>query len=100
MRPVHSDATLRHVSDPRLRLLILAPLAPRLDATDGGGTATAQLVLGLAARHDVTLLCVRSHEAPPTDEAIRAVARVEEVVRPPVGNDRRYRTRIRLRNVG
>jgi glycosyltransferase involved in cell wall biosynthesis len=86
------------VTDTRPRLLILAPLAPRLDATDGGGTATAQLVIGLAARHEVTLLCVRSHEAPATDEAVRAVARVEEVVRAPVGEDWRYRTRIRLRN--
>jgi polysaccharide biosynthesis protein PslH len=84
-----------------LRVLVLLPFAPRLDAPHGGGRANAQLVAGLAARHRVAVLHARSAEDPPADPAIVAACeRVEEAVRPPRGTGLRWRTRMRARNVG
>jgi glycosyltransferase involved in cell wall biosynthesis len=86
-------------ADRRLRVIVLLPFAPRLDATDGGRRANVELAAGLAARQRVCVLYARSHDDPPADEAIRAAAeQVEEAVRPPVGNGVRWRWSIRLRN--
>ena len=67
--------------EPRLRLLHLAPFAPRLDDVHGGGRVLAQLVARLAARHDVALLCIRGEDEPPVDEVLRERCQlVEEFV--------------------
>ncbi len=72
----------------RLRLLFLLPFPPRTDARDGGGRATAQLLLGLAARHDVALLCLRAAHELPTDPRLGALCRyVEEVDRAAAADD-------------
>jgi glycosyltransferase involved in cell wall biosynthesis len=64
----------------RLRLLFLLPFPPRGDARDGGGRAMAQLLMGLAAHHDVALLCLRAPHEPATDPRLAALCRyVEEV---------------------
>lgn len=82
-----------------MRLLVLVPFAPRLDAWDGGGRVTAQLVLALARRHEVALLCVRSREDRETDPAIAAeLALLHEAVRPPVADGPRARWSTRARN--
>lgn len=63
----------------RLRLLVCAPFTPRLDARHGG-KPTAQLLMRLAERHDVAVLCLRRVDEGPVDEAIRArCSRVEEI---------------------
>src|SRR5438445_5807471 len=53
----------------RRRVLVCAPFSPRLDARHGG-RATAQLLLRLAERNEVALLCLRSPEEAPVDPAI------------------------------
>jgi glycosyltransferase involved in cell wall biosynthesis len=50
------------------RLLVCTPFPPRLDARHGG-RATAQLLVRLAERHEVALLCLRS----PIDEPVDRV---------------------------
>lgn len=68
---------------PTRRLLLMLPFAPRLDATHGGGRATAQLIAELAARNRVALLCLRAATEPPVDEVLRKRCElVEEVIRP------------------
>ncbi len=81
------------------RLLVLLPFAPRFDAPHGGGRSLAQLVDELSRRHRVALLCLRSRDDPPTDEAL--VARcdlVEEFVQQGVGHtwSERWGRRARL----
>src|SRR5262245_41050545 len=51
------------------RVLFLLPFPPRLDATHGGGRAMAQLVSGLAERHQIGLLYLRAADEPPIDSA-------------------------------
>src|SRR5438045_937212 len=64
----------------RLRLLCLAPVPPRRDAAHGGGRAIAELLLRLAERHDVTLLCLRGSDAPSADPLLlERCASVREV---------------------
>ena len=68
------------------RILFLVPFPPRLDGADGGSRAMAQLLTGLAARHRVALLCLRSIHEPPVDGELRARCEiVEEVYRPTPG---------------
>lgn len=55
-----------------MRLLVLSPFAPRLDAPHGGGRSLAQLVVELGAKHRVALLCLRPERDSPADEAVRA----------------------------
>ena len=63
----------------RRRLLVCAPFPPRLDARHGG-KAPAQLLLRLAARNDVAVLCLRDPDGPGVDPAlVRRCALVEEV---------------------
>src|SRR5215212_7480115 len=68
---------------PRRRLLFLLPFAPRLDATHGGGKATAQLLMHLAARHQIAVLYLRAADEAPIDNSIaERCTLVEEVLRP------------------
>jgi glycosyltransferase involved in cell wall biosynthesis len=63
----------------RLRLLVLVPHAPRLDAPHGG-RALASLLHRLAERHDVALVCIRGEDEARVDDALRSwCSLVEEV---------------------
>jgi glycosyltransferase involved in cell wall biosynthesis len=63
----------------RHRVLVCAPFTPRLDARHGG-KATSQLLLRLAERNDVALLCLRAADEDHVDPAIAArCSHVEEV---------------------
>lgn len=63
----------------RRRILVCSPFPPRLDARHGG-KATAQLLLQLAERNDIALLCLHEAGADRVDPAIAArCARVEEI---------------------
>jgi glycosyltransferase involved in cell wall biosynthesis len=74
----------------RRRVLVCAPFAPRLDARHGG-KATSQLLLRLAERNDVALLCLRGAGEEGVDAAIAGrCARVEEVPLERAGSIRRY----------
>jgi polysaccharide biosynthesis protein PslH len=65
-----------------VRLLFLAPFAPRLQASHGGGRVIAELLDRLARRHEVALLCVRGAQEPAVDEQLRGrCVLVEEFVR-------------------
>jgi len=66
-----------------LRLLFLAPFAPRCDGSHGGGRAIAELVLRLAERHRVGLVCLRGAAEPRADPALlERCEMVHEVARP------------------
>lgn len=83
----------------QLRLLVLAPFAPRLDAPHGGGRSIAQLVTELGLRHRVALLALRPEGDPPTDDRVRdSCELVEEVPVPGLGSTvaSRWRRRARL----
>src|SRR5438128_2426016 len=68
------------------RLLFLLPFPPRLDATHGGGRATAQLLAKLATRHRIALLYLRAPADPPVDTILQERCElVEEVMRPDPG---------------
>jgi polysaccharide biosynthesis protein PslH len=54
----------------RLRILVLLPFTPRLDAPHGGRVAAA-LIARLAERHDVALLCLRPVDGEPVDDMLR-----------------------------
>ncbi|MEA2282199.1 MAG: polysaccharide biosynthesis protein PslH [Solirubrobacteraceae bacterium] len=82
-----------------MRILVLLPFALRADVAHGGGRANLQLVTGLARAHEVGVLSLRSFEDAPTDRAVaESLAFAEEEVRPPVHDDWRYLSAIRLRN--
>ncbi len=51
------------------RVLVCTPFPPRLDARHGG-KATAQLLLRLAERNEIGVLCLRAAHDPPVDPAI------------------------------
>jgi hypothetical protein len=83
----------------QLRLLILTPFAPRLDAPHGGGKSLAQLVRELGRRHRVALLCLRASDDPPTDDVVRGRCElVEDFPLPGVGGTpvERLRRKARL----
>ena len=68
------------------RILVCSPFPPRLDARHGG-KATAQLLLRLAERNHVSLLCLRPADAEGVDPAIaERCARVEDVPLPVTRN--------------
>ncbi len=74
----HSTSDGEH---PRLRVLVLAPFAPRLDALHGGGRVVATLLERLADRHRIALVHLREEDEQPLDEATRASCEiVEEIV--------------------
>jgi polysaccharide biosynthesis protein PslH len=69
-----------------LRLLFLAPFAPRRDGSHGGGRAIAELLVRLAERHRVALVCLRGAAEPPADAALlERCEMVREVARPAGG---------------
>ncbi|MEJ7811826.1 MAG: glycosyltransferase family 4 protein [Gemmatimonadaceae bacterium] len=86
------------VAHPPRRLLVLAPFAPRLDATHGGSRTIAQLIDALARRHRVALLYLRATAEPPVDDALRERCEiVEEVAHGRRGGPvRRTRRRLHL----
>ncbi|MCQ3937010.1 MAG: hypothetical protein DPW18_08200 [Chloroflexi bacterium] len=66
-----------------MRLLLLLPFAPRLDAAHGGGRVIAQFLTGVMKRHRVALVCFREAGEPGTDPFFRERCElVEEIVRP------------------
>lgn len=68
-----------------LRLLLLLPFAPRLDAPHGGGQVIAQFLTEITARHKVAILYLRNSDEPGVDEFFSDRCElVEEVVRKPV----------------
>src|SRR2546421_1020658 len=70
-----------------IRLLVLAPFPPRLDAAHGGARVIAQLVAHLGERIRVTVLFLRHPSEPPADEeTLAGAARLEEVPRPDVAS--------------
>lgn len=82
------------------RLLVLAPFAPRLDASHGGSRAMAQLLAGLGRHHRVALLYLRGDGEPGVDEELQGrLERVEELPRfgrnKAVGLRRRLRKQVR-----
>lgn len=76
-------------------MLLLAPFAPRLDATHGGGRAMAQLVRALGARESVGLVCCRADDEPPIDPRVAECCEWVEEVRRPWGGPAAWR-RLRL----
>jgi polysaccharide biosynthesis protein PslH len=77
------------------RLLFLAPFAPRLDASHGGGRAMAQLLAGLGRRHRVALLYLRGDGEPGVDDELRGrLERAEQL--PRFGRNRAVGLRRRL----
>lgn len=78
-----------------LKILSVLPFSPRLDATHGGGKATAKLLRELGERHRVALVHLRDPGEPPADPALVARCElVEEVPRTP-RDPRRLRRRVR-----
>jgi O-antigen/teichoic acid export membrane protein len=74
---------LRREPGRRLRLLFSTPFPPSLEGAHGGSRVIAQLLVRMAERHDVALVCLRKPGDQPIDRALRArLALVEEVVRP------------------
>ena len=67
-----------------MRVLCLAPVPPSREAAHGGGRAIAELLVRLAERHEIALLCLRSPEDGPVDPLLRErCAMVHEVPREP-----------------
>ena len=65
------------------RTLYLLPFAPRLDATNGGSKAIAQMLSRMVAKHRLCLVYLRGVDEPPIDEQIRQRCEFAvEVIRP------------------
>jgi hypothetical protein len=66
-----------------MRLLILLPLAPRLEATSGGARVITQFLTEITSRHKVAVLYFREADQPGADLFFRERCElIEEVVRP------------------
>ena len=66
-----------------MRLLLLLPLAPRRDATNGGARVLTQFLMEITSRHRVAILYFREADEPGADLIFHErCERVEEVVRP------------------
>ena len=77
-----SRAHSRMSSTRRHRVLVCTPFPPRLDARHGG-KATAQLLLRLAERHEIALLCLCAADQGHIDPAISArCAEVRQIALP------------------
>lgn len=81
-----------------MRLLFLAPFAPRRDGAHGGSRAIAELLVRLTERHRVALLHLRGpKEAPPDAALLERCDIVREVVRTaPAGTVGRLGRRLRV----
>lgn len=72
-----------------LRLLVLAPFPPNVDAPHGGGRVIARLLVALAERHRIALLCLRDdHDFPLDAELRRRCEVVREIPLPPLPSRR------------
>ena len=66
-----------------MRLLILLPFAPRLDAASGGARVITQFLTEICSRYAVAILYFREENEPGADSFFRSrCERVEDVVRP------------------
>ena len=75
-----------------LRLLFLTPFPPSLDGAHGGSRVIAQLLVRMAERHRVALLCLRRPGEQGVDDALRSrLDLVAEVERPDLRRSRRAR---------
>jgi polysaccharide biosynthesis protein PslH len=83
------------VTQRSLRILAVLPFSPRLDATHGGGKATASLLLGLPERHRLALVHLRGPDEPPADPALVARCELVEEVPTSPRDPRRLRRRLR-----
>lgn len=70
-------------SDKGLRILFLAPFAPQLQASHGGGRAIGQLIAHLSQRHSIALCYVRGAGEPAVDEGLRECCDIVEEVEIP-----------------
>ena len=50
-----------------MKILLLAPFPPRMDAPHGGGRCVARLLLDLSARHRVGVIYFREYGEDPLD---------------------------------
>jgi polysaccharide biosynthesis protein PslH len=80
MNPLTSSAPQDISRAAARRLLVCAPFTPRLDARHGG-KATSQLLLHLAERNEVALLCLRAPDEEAVDPAIADRCDVVEEIR-------------------
>ena len=85
--PERNDEGERPEAGGQLRVLILAPFTPRLDAGHGGSRVIAQSVTRLGHRARVAVLCLREPSEPPVDGAVRdAAVLVDEVIKTPTSS--------------
>jgi len=78
-----------------MKILSIVPFPPRLDATHGGGKATANLLLKLAERHPLALVHLRSPHEPPADPALLTSCDFVEEIRATEPDTRFLRRRLR-----
>lgn len=78
----------------RSRVLVLAPFAPRLDATHGGARAIAATIAGLARKQRVAVLYIWRPGEPSIDDALRQ--RCDLVGEIKVGGTSRWRRCVRV----
>jgi polysaccharide biosynthesis protein PslH len=68
-----------------VRLLFLAPFAPRRDGSHGGSRAVAELLVRLTERHSVGLVCLQGPGEPAPDPALlERCDTVRQIARPPL----------------
>lgn len=81
-----SDRTLfqTHAISPSssrsFRILFLAPFAPHLQASHGGGRVIAQLIAQLVQRHSIGLCYLRTSKEPAVDDVVRERCEVVEEI--------------------
>jgi len=73
-----------------VRILIVAPFPPRLDATHGGARVTAQVLTELAKRNPVALVYRREPSERDVDDAVRSSCDVVRAVTPRAVRSRRF----------
>jgi glycosyltransferase involved in cell wall biosynthesis len=97
-----SSRSLGSPAEARFRLLFLVPFVPRLDAPHGGGRVIGSLLVRLAERHRVALVCLRREGEPGIDAELRDRCEVaEEVALPSMAAHQLWRVRVaRLRKLG
>jgi len=70
-RPTFAPAIKAVSSVRRFRVLFLAPFAPHLQASHGGGRVIAQLIDHLAQRHSIGLCYLRAEGEPEIDDMLK-----------------------------
>jgi glycosyltransferase involved in cell wall biosynthesis len=80
-KPALKKQVVSPSSSRSFRILFLAPFAPHLQASHGGGRVIAQLIAHLARRHSIGLCYLRAAGEPAVDDVLRErCAVIEEVV--------------------